>query len=159
MTTVAAGGASGAGLGAGLVRHRRRRNLVYHLPGLPPHLQPDPGFFDLEFLNRFPGGKKVDKFFQFFERHKFESVEYSKERFSSYRRRPKCSSGEQTNTATRFRGRCWTRTMEEDGDQDLLPDIAHTRVYGRTFNDAQQRGIFRREESSVKPGVHCGGIQ
>jgi hypothetical protein len=44
------------------------------------------------------------------------------------------------------------------GDQDLLLDIAHARVYGGTFDDAQQGGIFRREESSVKPGVYCGRV-
>ena len=45
------------------------------------------------------------------------------------------------------------------GDEDLLSDVAHARVYRGTFDDTQQSGIFRREESSVKPGVHCGGIQ
>ena len=39
------------------------------------------------------------------------------------------------------------------GDQDLLPDIAHARIYGRTFDDAQQRGIFRRRgRAASSPG-------
>ena len=93
-------------------RGRRRYNFANHPRTL--YLQPDSSALNFEFLNGFPGREKVDEFFQFLKGHKFESEEYSKERFSSYRRRPICSPGAQTKTAKLSFGKCRTTVSDVD---------------------------------------------